>query len=119
MLTLSKGFEKPQNPDTGDVWFPAMERNIQKLNDHNHNGVNSQSLGVTTQLINTWTPNAGAGLGWYKLVTIPAGFSFDTSLFWFKLSTGEHIYPTIVRISAGTFNLFMNTDTLQVVIYYR
>ena len=35
---LSKGYLKPGNPTTGDLWFPAMETNIQLMNDHVHDG---------------------------------------------------------------------------------
>ena len=44
MLTLSHGYEKPETGDKGSVFFPALEDNIQKLNDHNHNGLNSELL---------------------------------------------------------------------------
>lgn len=44
MLTLSYGYKKPENGDTGDAIFPAMAENIQRLNDHTHNGINSSLI---------------------------------------------------------------------------
>ncbi len=74
MLTLSYGFKKPENGDTGDAIFPAMALNIQKVNDHTHNGTDSAlippvsynvlsanwsvvALGIYSQVI-----NLGSGL---------------------------------------------------------
>lgn len=58
MITLSYGFEKPVNGDTGDVFFPALERDIQRLNDHTHDGVNSPfiSAQAPASMINLFSP---------------------------------------------------------------
>lgn len=44
MVILSNGFKLPETGDFGDVWFPALEDNIQRTNDHNHDGNNSSRL---------------------------------------------------------------------------
>lgn len=44
MITLSYGFKKPQTGDKGSVFWPALEQDIQLLNDHTHNGVNSAKI---------------------------------------------------------------------------
>ena len=41
-ITLSNGYIKPEDGDTGAVWFDALEDNIQRVNDHNHDGSNSE-----------------------------------------------------------------------------
>lgn len=58
MITLSYGYEKPQNGDTGDVFFPALERDIQRLNDHTHDGVNSPfiSAQAPSSMVNFFSP---------------------------------------------------------------
>jgi len=56
MIILSNGYKLPETGDFGDVWFPALEDNIQRTNDHTHNGTNSSkisssSINVITQAI--------------------------------------------------------------------
>lgn len=121
MITLSYGYKKPQNPDTGDVVFPAMELNIQKLNDHTHNGTDSAPLASQTQTISSgsWLA-APVGGGLYRqLVTIPSGLSIDTCSIWFRLSSGETIYPTIERQSTTQYYIYINDSSKSVTAFYR
>lgn len=121
MLTLSFGFLKPQPGDTGDIIFPAMQSNIQQLNDHTHDGINSALLALANQniLSAAWVP-APVGGGLYRqLITVPVGFQYDTSVVTFKLSTGEVFYPTVERVSATQYYVYINDNTLDVVAYYR
>ena len=41
MIVLSNGYKLPETGDFGDVWFPALEDNIQRINTHNHDGTDS------------------------------------------------------------------------------
>lgn len=119
MLTLSYGYKKPQNPDTGDLFFPALEADIQQLNDHNHDGTNSAPLasGVQDALSGSWVATSG---GMYRqLMTVPSGLSYDTCNIWVKRSTGEFVYPTIERVSATTFYLYTNDNSLAYKVFYR
>jgi len=121
MQTLSYGFLKPQKSDTGDVFFPAMETNIQKMNDHTHDGTNSSLPGSTAQsiLAVSWVA-APIGGGLYRqAVTVPSGHSYDTSDIWFKLSTGEAVYPSTERITASSYYIYTNNNTLQYTARYR
>lgn len=121
MLTLTKGYKKPQTPDTGDVFFPAMEQNIQQLNDHNHDGVNSQVLAVTSQniLSGAWVAAPIGGGLFRQTVTVPTGFSYDSVSMWFRLSTGEFVYPSIERISSSQYFIYTNNNALNYVAFYR
>lgn len=47
MIILSNGYKLPETGDFGDVWFPALEDNIQRVNDHNHDGADSETLDAT------------------------------------------------------------------------
>lgn len=60
MEILSYGYKKPVNGDTGDVFFPALEENIQKQNDHTHDGVNSAFIASQSPsaMINLYSPAA-------------------------------------------------------------
>lgn len=121
MITLSKGYKKPQYPDTGDVWFPAMEQNIQLMNDHTHDGSNSQVLGSATQVIasGSWVASPIGGGSYRQLVTMPAGFSFDQCALWFQLSTGEVVYPSVERQSSTTYYIYTNDNTKTYKAFYR
>ena len=121
MQTLSYGYLKPDNPDTGDQFFPAMEFNIQRLNDHNHDGSNSAPLTTVSQNIlpGSWVA-APIGGGLYRqLVTIPAPFDYDVCAIFFKLSTGEVVYPSVERVSTSAYYVYTNDNSLTYVAYYR
>jgi hypothetical protein len=47
MVILSNGYKLPETGDFGDVWFPALEDNITRVNSHNHDGNNSEKLSST------------------------------------------------------------------------
>lgn len=121
MITLSKGFLKPQNPDTGDIWFPGMETNMQKLNDHTHNGTDSQLLATTSQsiLAGGWAAAPQGGGLYRQLCTVPTGMSYDTCDIWVLRSTGERAYATMERVSSTTFYLYTNDNTLAYTLQYR
>ena len=76
MQILSHLFKKPQTGDKGSVFWPALEEDIQKMNDHTHNGsdsarIPSSSTTATTQSINSasWS-SVGGGL-YRQLITMP------------------------------------------------
>ncbi len=121
MLTLTMGYKKPQNPDTGDVFFPALENNIQQLNDHAHNGVNSQLLASTSQTVQSasWAAAPIAGGVYRQLITAPTGYSIDQCEMWFKLSSGETVYPAIERQSSTTYYIYTNDNSKTYTAFYR
>lgn len=126
MLTLSHGFLKPQTGDKGSVWFPALETNIQKLNDHTHNGTDSELLaatsinaGTTAILAANWVSLGGGN--YRQLVTMPAGFSYDAGYsLSFHLTTGGHlIYPSVERVSATQIYVYINDNTQDLTLFAR
>lgn len=121
MITLSYGYQQPQNSDTGDVWFPALAADILQLNNHNHDGVTSSPLASQQQTIlaANWAAAAIGGGVYFQLVTVPTGLSFDTCHIWFKLSTGQYVYPSVERVSASTYNVFINDNSLALTAFYR
>lgn len=124
MLTLSYGFLKPQTGDKGSVWFPALEADIQQLNDHNHNGVNSapiqsSSIVATTQALSSagWV-SVGGGL-FRQLVMMPGAMQYDNFFINAKLTTsGAQYFPTIEKVTANTFYIYVNDNSLDVTVYY-
>ena len=117
--TLSKGYKKPTNPTTGDAWFPAMEDNIQRMNDHTHNGTDGALIAVTTQdiLSANWGADLGGGL-YRQLMTMPAGFQFDQTRIEIRSSGGEVIYAKIERVSATTYYVYTNDATISMKALY-
>jgi hypothetical protein len=122
--TLSYGFKLPDTGDRGASFFPDLEANIQQINDHTHNGVNSAPLAITAVVITTqnitsagWTLVAG---GIYKqTVTMPATLTYDAVSMEFRLTSSKHqILPTIEKVSANTYDIFINDNTVDVTALY-
>lgn len=123
MITLSYGYKKPESNDKGPIVFPALESNIQLLNDHTHDGVTSAKIPSSSLLPLTTSLVAGswvaAGNGLFKqTVTLPGALSFDTTAFTVKLETGHVVYPTIEKISATQYDIYTNDSTLGFEVLY-
>jgi hypothetical protein len=122
MIVLSYGFQQPENGDPGSVWFPALNADIQKMNDHNHDGTNSSLLnlssftgGVVNALAANWVLDVP---GRYKqLLVTPTGYNYDDFTPSFRLANGDIVYPRCDRISGTSFEVFTidNTQGFQVV----
>lgn len=123
MITLSFGFKKPEINDKGDVVFPALEDNIQQLNDHTHNGTDSAKLTagsfdpLTETLSNVNWVLATNDL-YRQLVTLPASLSFDLVVIQCRLSDGSLFYPTLERVSVSQFYIYINDNTQNVTVQY-
>jgi hypothetical protein len=123
MLTLSKGFKKPQNQDPGSVVFPAMEDNIQQLNDHTHDGVDSEKLDATSVdsvvsniLSANWSTISNGHYS--QVVTMPAGLLFDTTSMEFRTTAGVIIFPSVAKASSTTYTIYVNDNTLALKAVY-
>lgn len=122
--TLSYGYIQPQSGDKGSVWFPALNDNIQQLNDHNHDGVTSALLPATSVSSASLTiPAAGwvaDGTGRYRQdMTVPTGYNMDSFSITFKLSSGEIILPSITRLSASSFRIFTLDNSLTYTAVFK
>jgi len=124
VITLSFGFQLPETGDTGPIVFPALEDNIQQLNDHTHDGVTSSKLnsGAINPLSISLASAAWALVanGIYKqTVTLPGALSYDTTSFTVKLETSEDlVYPTIEKVSASQYDIFTNDNSLGFEVKY-
>jgi hypothetical protein len=121
MLTLTYGYQLPETNDRGPTVFPALEDNIQQLNDHNHDGANSAKL--TASAIEGFAQNVLAA-GWVsqpeglyrQLVTMPGAFDYDKISITVRLSTGEYVVPTIEKVSATQFYIYTNDNTVAYIV---
>jgi hypothetical protein len=115
MITLTFGVLKPENGDKGSVFFPALEDNLQQLNDHDHDGLNSSkisSLGVipTNAFVDLLVANFSdqGNDVWRATVTAPAGvLNVDYFNPYFVLGD-DRVYPTYERINNTSFYIYMN-----------
>lgn len=124
MLTLSFGFKKPETGDLGTIVFPALEGNIQQLNDHSHDGIDSAkvlSSGVTpvqqSVAAGSWV---ATGIDLFKqTVTLPGTLSYDTTSFTVKLAgTGHVVHPTIEKVSASQYDIYTNDNSIGFEVSY-
>lgn len=128
MLTLSYGYYKPESGDRGSVWFPRLEDNFQRLNDHTHNGTNSALIppsSITKALFKSVISGAswGADLGgstYRQTITVPAGVLEinDYLIQFYVTATGERVYPTVERVSATTYYVYSNSNSLAITAVY-
>lgn len=125
MLTLSKGFKKPQTGDKGSVFFPALEANWQQVNDHTHNGTNSQLLVPAAITAVTQLLSSGSWVlvspGEYRiLVTMPAGVTWANNIWrYFDPASGVQLLLPTVKNDVDKFYVYSNTNTIDVTIIYR
>jgi hypothetical protein len=125
MQTLSYGYKQPEDGDTGSTFFPALNDNIQQLNDHNHDGVTSAPIpssaiasGTVSLLSANW---AADGTGRYKqTVTVPTGFSYVNNVIQIKNAADDQIiFPTIEKVTATTFRVYVCDNTLNLTAVFR
>lgn len=117
MQTLTYGYKKPGAGDGGAVFYPALEFNIQRLNDHTHNGSNSSKLNTSATEVLTvdiedadW--DAVANGTYRQSVALPGALTYDKCMISCKdTDTGNIIYPTIEKIDANNFYVYTNDST--------
>jgi hypothetical protein len=122
--TLTYGFKLPQNGDKGSTWFPDIAFDIQRLNDHTHDGlnsapINSANVGVFTQEldVNDWIGDAQ--YTYSMTVTIPNGKLYDNSIIVFRNTvTKSQLFLGVTKLDPGTYNVYSNDNTLNITAYY-
>lgn len=113
MVVLSNGYKLPEPGDFGDVWFPALEDNIARINTHNHDGLNSSKLESKNIKASNDTVLAGAftasGNAFRSLVTMPSGLLFDDCAVVAKdPATKDQVYLKIEKFSGTQYYVYTN-----------
>ena len=125
--TLSYGYKKPQDGDKGSTFWDDLAFDIQRTNDHTHNGVDSPLLVggntiATTQNIVAAGWVATSGGTYRQLVTmpvVPTAMTFDNYWPTFKnTSTKQPMILGVEKVSGTTFYVYINNNTIDVTIYY-
>jgi hypothetical protein len=124
MQTLSYGFKLPEDGDKGAPLFQALEDNITRVNDHNHDGANSSPLtatsivGVPANILSAnWVANGPTGF-YRQLVTLPPGFDFDLVQISMRLSTGDYVSAEIEKVSDTQYYVYTIDNTVSFVAVY-
>ena len=124
METLSYGYKKPQNGDKGQSLFDDLSFNVQKTNDHTHNGVDSAAInaGAIVKisqdiLAASWaSPVDGV---YNQLVSMVGGLQFDTTTITLReTSTGKLMSLPYEKVSSTSFRVFCNDATKNVTVLY-
>lgn len=125
MNTLSYGVKKPQTGDRGSVWFPALEDNMQYLNDHTHDGTTGAPVPATniqkvTQAVSSASWVATSGGTYRQLLTVANGKNFNDVDITFRDSTSyEKLYLGTERVSATTYYVYINDNSVALTAFYR
>lgn len=121
--TLSFGYVKPQTGDKGSVFWPALEGNVQKVNDHTHNGTNSARLTSTSVVAVTatlaaedWASEGGGTFSQTK--AMPVGMNYVDYHISFRDADGHYLHPTIERASSTSYKVYVNNNTLVLTAVY-
>lgn len=115
MQVLSYGYKLPETGDFGDVWFPAMEDNITRLNGHKHDGVDSARLSSNDLIVEVVEVDSGdfadQGDGYYRAtVATPTGNAVeDYTVTVRHPTTYEQIYLKTAAASLTTLYVYTNT----------
>lgn len=123
MLTLTYGYKKPETNDKGPIVFPALEQNIQQLNDHNHDGANSRKLTSASidsipQIILAANWVSLGGGNYHQQVPLLPGYDYDLVTLSFREPvTGAYLYPSILKVSASVADIFSNDPSNMILIY--
>lgn len=114
METLSYGYKKPENGDTGDVILPSYQENVQKMNDHTHDGQNSARVQQTRQQLTagSWQSFPVPLQPYYAELNMPDGMTFDNTVIIFTDFVNGSVVPLdVVKTGDTTFTVYSNNPT--------
>jgi len=124
--TLTYGRKRPDDGDRGSTFFDDLENNITLDDAHDHDGTDSPLL-PTSSFINTtqaiasgpWAAVSGKPGLYKQTVTLPGTLTYDGRGIFFKDSTSGHIYNLKVeKVSATTYDVFINDNTVSLTAIY-
>lgn len=124
MQTLTYGLKLPETGDQGTTLFEALEDNIEQLDEHSHDGVDSpnlspQAMPGITQTISSGSWSASGATGHYRQqVTVPAGFDFDEVTISFRTTAGAIIYPTVEKVSDTQYFVYTTDNAINFIAVY-
>lgn len=129
MDILTYGYKLPETGDRGAIFFPAIEDDINRLNDHNHDGLNSSQLtaqsvvAISQSLLAAGWVAVVAEPGLYRqLVTMIPGTLFDSYSFAFQVvgggDDGKRLQLRHEKVAPTTFYVYINDNTAALTVLY-
>lgn len=127
--TLSYGFERPETGDKGSVFWPMLEDNITRTNDHTHNGTNSSlisaaaSVAVAQSVVAAGWGSLSGGL-YRQTVTLPAsltgaGGTYDKySIEIRNAANGRRLHLQTEKVTSTTFYVWCNDNSIDLTVVY-
>lgn len=125
--TLTNGYKLPADGDKGSTFFDDLESNIQRVNDHTHNGSNSEKL--TAASVTTITQDIPSS-GWTNLtngvysqtVSMSSSLKFDEVAISFKIASGTDdghiVHPTIKKTATSQYIVYLNDNSVNLKAIY-
>ena len=119
--TTTYGYKLPSTGERG-TWWTNLTDNFSRLDSHSHNGIDSPllpttSLAKTTQTILSanWSAVSGQPGTYSQTVTVPAGYDMASIAIKFYFSGGSQdgaeVIPSIEKVSATSFKIYINDNT--------
>lgn len=126
--TLSNGYKNPETGDRGSSWFADLNFNIERVNNHTHDGTNSELLNASNITKSSATISAGSwgsdlgGSTYKQTITLPGSFTFDNTILKFFISggsaDGQLIFPTVIKQSSTTYDVYINDNSQALKVVY-
>lgn len=120
VYTTGMKLEYPQTGDKGDVFFPILERDIEKINNHTHNGLNAAKISTTDIIKATvaipstsWTAQVNGV--WSQEVLIPNDANYADVYIMIKSAAGDQLFLDVKPVDGNTkkFKVFSNDNGLN------
>jgi len=121
--TLTNGFKLPDSGDKGAILFADLEFNIQRTNDHNHDGSNSSKISSSGLLHSSQLIEAANWVAWQdgifrQAITTVGGLDASSYGIVFKDSNGGRYMLDTETISGVQYYVYSNDNTLEVTALY-
>jgi hypothetical protein len=129
MITLSNGVKKPEDGEKGQPVFSALNGNFDILNDHTHDGSDSEQIpssnlskGSVNLSSGDWGSLLSDGSGYKQTVTLPGSYTLANCTLRFRVRTGsklnKYIHPTMLPLSLTQFEVVVNDSSLDLEVLF-
>jgi hypothetical protein len=90
------------------------------MNDHNHDGSDTGFVGKDSQTASSGSWGSDLGGGTYRqLITLTNSRQYDSTIMQVRHGSSKNIiFPTIEKVSATTFYIYTNDNSVSFTIYY-
>lgn len=117
-------------PTTGErEYFDELEDNFHLLNDHKHDGSDSEKINIkhltrleTSIPAGSWVAVSGQPGTYRQLVTMASDVSQNDVSMKFLIVGGAEdgavVHPTVEKVSTTTFYAYINDNTLSLKVVY-